>query len=275
MITFVGVKVKNRTFIGRYKVLKNGNWKTVMVVVMLLLALISVSFNVAERAYASEPVTTMPRNQETEMVYTVPVKKNVILTETETIPEVDLTELTVYELEPQMTEAWKEFRQKMAELGVDVPAEMTLEWIKEHLYLFYTDDEVLYTTLIVQGEDLIAQSETIWSAHVWVILGRVGAPGFGANSIIEVLSKPGQFSTWCEKCLSAEPDSRVEAVVRDVFARKVLEDMGAPEWEVGRTIPATHLFFDNRDGDLYNEFYRFCWGDVYNPFSAPYNPYDN
>ena len=273
MITFVGVKVKNRTFIGRYSVLKNRVWKTVVIVVMLLLAPISVSFNVTERAYASEPVTTMPSNQETEMVYTVPVKKNVILTETVTIPEVDLTELTVYELEPQMTEAWKEFRQKMAEAGVDVPAEMTLEWIKEHLYLFYTDDEVLYTTLIVQGEDLIAQSETIWSAHVWVILGRVGAPGFGANSIIEVLSKPGQFATWCAKCLSEEPNPEVEEIVRDVFARKILEDLGFSEREVGRTVPATHLFFDNRDGDLYNEFYRFCWGDQYDPFSAPYNPY--
>lgn len=150
---------------------------------------------------------------------------------------------------------------------------LDLNWVKEHLDQYYTDEEIRLTTLIVQAEDLIAHSDTIWSAHVWVILGRVGAPGFDANSILEVLSAPGQFSTWCTKCLSVEPVPEVEAIVRDVFARKILEDMGEPEWVVGRTVPATHLFFDNRNGDLYNEFYRYCWGDVYDPFSSPYNPY--
>ena len=237
--------------------------KCVVMVVMICLAIISVSFKVTETAYANEPTAvsepiyvgeptvSVSDNQETEMVYAIPVKKNVISTELVTIPEIEVSEV----------------ESKIAKTK--------LEEIKENLNLYYTDDEILYTTLIVQAEDLVAHSQTIWSAHAWVILGRVGAPGFGADSIIEVLSKPGQFSTWCTKCLVAEPNPEVEEIVRDVFARKILEDLGFSEREVGRTVPATHLFFDNRDGDLYNEFYRFCWGDVYNPFSAPYNPYDN
>ena len=223
--------------------------KCVVMVVMICLAIISVSFKVTETAYANEPTVSVSDNQETEMVYAIPVKKNVVSTELVTIPEIEVSEV----------------ESKIAKTK--------LEEIKENLNLYYTDDEILYTTLIVQAEDLVAHSQTIWSAHAWVILGRVGAPGFGADSIIEVLSKPGQFSTWCTKCLVAEPNPEVEEIVRDVFARKILENLGFSEREVGRTVPATHLFFDNRDGDLYNEFYRFCWWDRYDPFMAPYNPY--
>ena len=235
--------------------------KCVAMVVMICLAIISVSFKVTETAYANEPTAvsepihvgepavSASDSQETERVYVIPVKKNVISTEPVTIPEIEVSEV----------------ESKIAKTK--------LEEIKENLNLYYTDDEILYTTLIVQAEDLVAHSQTIWSAHAWVILGRVGAPGFGADSIIEVLSKPGQFSTWCTKCLVAEPNPEVEEIVRDVFARKILENLGFSEREVGRTVPATHLFFDNRDGDLYNEFYRFCWWDRYDPFMAPYNPY--
>ncbi|MBR3144088.1 hypothetical protein IKF12_02725 [Candidatus Saccharibacteria bacterium] len=226
--------------------------KVILIVLMFCLAICSVSFKGAEAVSMNEPV-----------------KRGGPFTETVVIPEIELPQWTDEEIQTVIL-------MSITENPIEEKdPKQNLEWIKENLYLYYTDEEIRLTTLIVQAEDLIAWSDTIWSAHVWVILGRVGAPGFGANSIIEVLSKPGQFSTWCTKCLLAEPNPEVEEIVRDVFARKILEDMGAPEWEVGRTVPATHLFFDNRNGDLYNEFYRYCWGDCYDPFQAPYNPYSN
>lgn len=163
----------------------------------------------------------------------------------------------------------EEFGEKTVEEHID------LEWVKEHLYLYYTDEEIRQTGQIVQAEDLIADSQTVWSAHVWVILGRVGASGFEQNdSIIGILSARNQFSTYTEDSLSKEVDPRIDWIVRDVFARKILEDMGAPEEDVGRTMPATHLFF-KASGGIYNYFYRYCWGDQYDPFDAPHNPYDN
>lgn len=154
---------------------------------------------------------------------------------------------------------------------------LTLDWVKAHLLLFYTAEEIRQTTLIVMAEDLVAYSDTVWSAHVWVILGRVGTTGFANNgSIIGILSAKNQFSTYNSENLSKEPNPDVEWIVRDVFARKILEDYGLPEEVVGRTMPKTHLFFDDRDSNhFYNEFYRYCWGDIYDPFDSPYNPYDN
>ena len=154
---------------------------------------------------------------------------------------------------------------------------LTLDWVKAHLLLFYTAEEIRQTTLIVMAEDLVAYSDTVWSAHVWVILGRVGTTGFANNgSIIGILSAKNQFSTYNSENLSKEPNPDVEWIVRDVFARKILEDYGLPEEVIGRTMPKTHLFFDDRDSDHFrNEFYRYCWGDIYDPFDSPYNPYDN
>ena len=253
--------------------------KVVLVILMLCMAVCSVSFSHTEAVEVAKPESTEIAD---DSVNFEPMKEVATsVKEVVKIPEIELPEWTDEEIEIVETMMLNENPieevkglqvQELAVQNDDIPS---LEWIKEHLYLYYTDDEIRLTTLIVQAEDLVAQSDTIWSAHVWVILGRVGAFGFGANSIIEVLSAPGQFSTWCTQCLSKEPVTEVEAIVRDVFARKVLEDMGAPEWEVGRTVPATHLFFDNRNGDLYNEFYRYCWGDCYDPFQAPYNPYSN
>ena len=241
---------------------------------MVLMAICSVSCGGATLLAVAELKVV-----KTEALQTVPVVQNVsltnaVLTETVVIPEIEISEIKI----PEWNE--EEIRQIELMMAYENPIEddepkRDLAWVKEHLYLFYTDEEIRQTTLIIQAEDLIAQSQTIWSAHAWVIVGRVGALGFDANSIIEVLSKPGQFATYTAECLSAEIVPEVEWVVRDVFARKVLEDMGASPAEVGRTVPATHLFFDNRDGDYYNEFYRYCWGDRYNPFEAPYNPYSN
>ncbi len=154
---------------------------------------------------------------------------------------------------------------------------LTLDWVKNHLLLFYTGEEIRQTTLIVMAEDEVAHSDTVWSAHVWVIVTRVGKSGFENNSsIIGILSARNQFSTYNDENLSKEPNPQIELIVRDVFARKILEDYGLPEEIVGRTMPKTHLFFDDRDSNhFYNEFYRYCWGDIYDPFDSPHNPYDN
>ena len=150
-----------------------------------------------------------------------------------------------------------------------------LEWVKNNINWFYTNEEIRQTSLIVAAEDLMAYSDTIWSAHVWVILGRVGAKGFKQNgSIIGVLSAPGQFTTYTKKNLSKEVVPEIEWVVRDVFARKILEEWGASPETVGRTLPATHLFFKG-SGGKYNYFYKTCWKGRYDPFGAPYNPYGN
>ena len=150
-----------------------------------------------------------------------------------------------------------------------------LDWVKAHLLDYYTEEEILTTTLVVQGEDEMAHSKTVWSAHVWVVLGRVGTTGFEQNySIMGILSARNQFDAYCASCLSAEPNPDIRWVVEDVFARKILEDMGRPPEEVGRTMPATHLFF-KAGGGRYNIFYRYCWGDSYDPFDAPFNPYDD
>ena len=186
-------------------------------------------------------------------------------------------ELTPEREATDMVLTWSDEENPKKTVKAEVGEELTLEWVKEHLLDYYTEEEIRQTTLIVMGEDLVAYSNTVWSAHVWVILGRVGASGFAHNdTIIGVLSAPYQFSTYTESNLSKEVDPDVEWVVRDVFARKILEDNGAPEAVVGRTVPKTHLFFDNRDDNpFYNEFYRYCWGDIYDPFDSPYNPYDN
>ena len=239
--------------------------KAICVLSIICISLCSVSFRLSGSASAAETINETPIKV-VEVV--AEPKQNLALRETVAIPEIDFSELKAYEVEVLIEEP--------EEPSEEETETLTLEYVKEHIYDYYTREEVRQTALIVQAEDLIAQSDTIWSAHVWVILGRVGATGFAGNdSIIGILSAKGQFSTYTVANLSKEVDPRVEAIVVDVFARKVLEDLGAPEWEVGRTVPKTHLFFDNRDGDFYNEFYRGCWYDRYDPFSAPYNPYSN
>lgn len=159
---------------------------------------------------------------------------------------------------------------------VDDDAErMELEWVKNHLDKYYTDEEIRQTAAVVQAEDLMAYSQTIWSAHVWTVLNRVGRPGFAQNdSIIGILSAKNQFSTYKPKYLEKEINEDVLWIVKDVFARKILEKMGASEEMVGRTLPADYCFF-KASGGKYNNFYKYCWREIYNPFKSPYNPYDN
>lgn len=151
-----------------------------------------------------------------------------------------------------------------------------LDWVKENLNKWYTDEEIRQTGCIVQAEDIIANSDTIWSAHVWCILDRVGAPGFSGNdSIIGILSAPRQFDTYTSSNLSKAVDPSIDWIVRDVFARKVLENYGAPSEVVGRTLPPEYHYF-RAGGGIYNRFWTsWAGGAEYDPFSAPHNPYSN
>ncbi len=200
-----------------------------------------------------------------------PQKKVTILNQDSLV----LTENEVIDSGDMFSEKFEKNGETLEEKPEEKSEEMDLEWIKENLNLYYTDEEIHQTALVVQGEDLMAHSQTVWSAHVWVILGRVGTTGFAQNdSIIGILSAEGQFDAYTDDNLAMEVDPEVEWIVRDVFARKILEDRGASEEVVGRTMPATHLFL-KAGGGLYNVFYRYCWDDIYDPFDSPYNPYDN
>jgi hypothetical protein len=154
-------------------------------------------------------------------------------------------------------------------------ADEILDFINRHLGLFYTDEEIRQTTLIVQAENGGANSDTIWSAHVWVVLNRVGTKGFAQNdSIIGILSAKRQFYTYKKSNLEKAVDPRVEKIVRDVFSRKILEDIGGTPKQVGRTVPSNCYFF-KASGGKYNAFYLKCWANRVNPFDSAYNPYNN
>ena len=172
----------------------------------------------------------------------------------------------------------EQFRKKnnLVELADGGVMYLSFQDIKDNLNTWYSEEEIREVTLIVQAEDEIAFSDTIWAAHVWCILDRVGCPGFENNETIHgVLSAPNQFTTWTEENLAKTPNPDIEKIVRDVMARKVMEDAGASEETVGRTLPS-HIHFFNMDGvTRYNHFYEWCWGGEYNPFDSPYNPYDN
>ena len=153
---------------------------------------------------------------------------------------------------------------------------LSLDDVKACLNIWYSEQDVLETTLIVQAEDEIAFSDTIWAAHVWLILDRVGCDGFVNNQNIHaVLSDSSQFSTWTEENLSKTPNPDIEWVVRDVFARKILENAGAIPEAVGRVLPNDVHYFNTDNVSKYNHFYKWCWGGEYNPFDSPYNPYEN
>jgi|GEM_PF-2515758 len=153
---------------------------------------------------------------------------------------------------------------------------MDLDWIKENLHFWYAEDEIREVSLIVKAEAEVCQSDTEWAAHVWVILSRVGTPGFEQNdSIHGILTAPHQFPTYTAENLAAEENPDIRRIVIDVMARFVLEEHGAPEAMVGRVMPRSHLFWDCNEDNTHNIFYKYCWGDPYDPHDAPYNPYSN
>ncbi len=146
--------------------------KVVILILVVMVVLCSASFRTREQVNACYSVNAVEaaslevsevgrRNNAVVEKGKVVSCQGAILNEKVMIPEIDLTEVINEESELETTEAWAEFRKKMAGIGVEVPAGMTLEWIKEHLDLFYTDDEIIFTTKIVQAEDLIAYSDTI------------------------------------------------------------------------------------------------------------------
>lgn len=155
---------------------------------------------------------------------------------------------------------------------------LTLDDIKANINNWYTDEEIDKVALMVRGENGDYSSETIWSAHVWTVLNRLGKKGFtGSDSILGIIYS-GAFDavTRCPENMEKPVREDIREIVVDVFARKVYEDMGAPEEKVGRTLPEEFTFFRNEElSDVRNHFYD-DWrkgANEYDPFNAPYNPY--
>ena len=154
---------------------------------------------------------------------------------------------------------------------------LTLEDIVTNIATWYSEEEINEIARMVAGENGNFESETIWSAHVWVVLNRLGKKGFAGSESITGVLYSGEFDA-----VTLHPENMVKlvredirAVVVDVLARGIYESMGAPEEKVGRTLPEEFAFFRNEEfRDAYNHFYD-DWneGHEYDPFSAPYIPY--
>ena len=181
----------------------------------------------------------------------------------------ELLELNLDEYTPE------QMLKVLGELLNETNGDAILCFINKHLSLFYTDEEIRQTTLVVQAENGRANSDTILSAHAWVVLNRVGTKGFANNeSIIGILSAKNQFYTYRKSNLSKAVDTKIETVVKDVFSRRILEKIGGTPKQVGRTVPSNCYFF-KASGGKYNAFYLKCWYDRISPFDSLYNPYDN
>ena len=155
---------------------------------------------------------------------------------------------------------------------------MTLEDVKTSINLWYTNKEIDELSLMVAGEDGGFHSQTIWAADVWVVLNRIGKKGFsGADSIHNILYS-GAFDAVTSHSGNMDKAVRPEIreIVVDVLARKVYEDMGAPEEIVGRVLPEEVCFFRNPDYRYEHNHYYYTWDSdakEYDPFTAPFNPY--
>lgn len=152
-----------------------------------------------------------------------------------------------------------------------------LELIKEHLDEYYTAEDIYLACCMLQTEDWVAHSQTVWSAHIWVLVNRLNQSGFEqSDSLTGLITARNQF--WVDDYSEIDPE--IDWIVRDVLSRSVLEGMGYPEGDVGRTLPPEYRFFNKAtNSDIYNAFYARCtsdgWGEPYDPFSAPFNPYEN
>jgi len=168
-------------------------------------------------------------------------------------------------------------QEELVTMGTGYNAPEMLELIKEHLGEYYTDEDIRLACCMLQTEDWVAHSQTIWSAHIWVLVDRLNQPGFEQNdSLTGLLTARSQF--WVNEYDEIDPE--IDWIVRDVLARKILEDLGYPEEDVGRTLPPEYRFFNKTtSSDIYNAFYARCnsdgWGEPYDPFDAPFNPYEN
>ncbi len=152
-----------------------------------------------------------------------------------------------------------------------------LRWVKNNIYLYFTEEEIREVTLVIQGEDEVSGSETEWAAHAWVILTRLNHPGFKHNDTIhDVLTAPGQFAAY-EKSMHMTPNPDIGRVVVDVMARYILEQSGFDSEEAGRVIPATHLYWNGNTTGTHNLFYASSShrGEPYEPTKDALNtPYD-
>lgn len=148
-----------------------------------------------------------------------------------------------------------------------------LDWIKEHIWEYYAKVEVEKLTLMVTNEDVGSKSDTVFAADVWSVLNRQGQEGFsGSDDILGILYS-GEYDG--VNSSKFKPDAHVREIVIDVLARKVMEDMGAPEALVGRVLPKEYCYFRNEDFADWRNHYYDDWqgGNEYDPFAAPYNPY--
>ena len=152
-----------------------------------------------------------------------------------------------------------------------------MRWVKNNIYLYFTEEEIREVTLVIQGEDEVSGSETEWAAHAWVILTRLNHPGFKHNDTIhDVLTAPGQFAAY-EKSMHMTPNPDIGRVVVDVMARYILEQSGFDSEEAGRVIPATHLYWNGNTTGTHNLFYASSShrGEPYEPTKDALNtPYD-
>jgi len=158
-----------------------------------------------------------------------------------------------------------------------ISPEDQLRWIKNNIFLYFTEEEIQEMTLVIQAEDEISQSDTEWAAHAWVILTRLHHPGFVENDTIHgILTAPGQFPTY-EKAMKLTSNPDIGRVVIDVMARYVLEQVGFTGEDVGRVVPETHLYWNGNSSGTHNLFYTSSShrGDPYEPIKDALNtPYD-
>ena len=162
--------------------------------------------------------------------------------------------------------------------GIAISAEEQLRWIKNNIFLYFTEEEIQEMTLVIQAEDEISQSNTEWAAHAWVILTRLHHPGFaGSDTIHGVLTAPGQFTTYGH-AMGMTPNPDIGRVVIDVMARYILEQVGFTGEDVGRVVPETHLYWNGNSSGTHNLFYASSShrGDPYEPIkdAADITPYD-
>ena len=70
---------------------------------------------------------------------------------------------------------------------------LTLEDIIANIATWYSEEEINEIARMVAGENGNFESETIWSAHVWAVLNRLGKKGFAGSESITGVLYSGEF----------------------------------------------------------------------------------
>lgn len=135
-------------------------------------------------------------------------------------------------------------------------------------YEIVLDDEVIDAlSRMVYGETHGALSKTEMSACIWVVCNRADSWNM---SLMEVLEQPGQFVGYK---LSYPVTDEIRTLVIDVLTRWQIEQQGASEYEVCRTIPKNYYWW-NGDAWCTHNIFRDAYDGYYNvwDWSLP-NPY--